>query len=761
VVTGRVTTYGGVATGDALPSSRPKAGTWLVRWVLIAVLCAVGAAWSSPARADPTDSILTYGCDPPLPRTTANCAIWHTSPVNLRWTLVDPNFTPVPGTNCDATSISQDTQGTNITCAVEDAFSTVVQKTVKLRVDQTAPSVSGATPARPADKAGWWNHSVAWLFAGSDATSGLAGCDTVTYSGPDSGSGDVAGSCRDNAGNAATGHVAVKYDATPPSVTGATSARPADKNGWWNHSVNWVFTGSDATSGLSSCDTVTYSGPDSATGDVPGDCRDNAGNAATGHKAIKYDDAPPTLTSPVPGRPPDFGSWWNHPVTIAFAATDATSGIASCDSVAYAGPDNSAADVAGSCRDVAGNVAGTHSTVKYDATPPTITAVTTDRPPDLDGWWNHPVEVALAGSDATSGIAGCDTVTYSGPDVAAHDVAGSCSDRAGNSSTATTAIKYDATAPTITSVSPERPPDYDGWWNHPVKVAFAGTDQLSGLAYCDTIVYSGSDTPSADVTGNCTDRAGNAATGRLEVKYDDQPPVLEPLPPEVGSNQAVVHWSASPDAVLTEVRRSPGIGDTPVSTVYSGTGSAFSDSGVKNDETYTYSIVARDAAANVASVTVALTPREAAPTPVPDSAPVVVPAQGGVPATVPESNGGARAPLPLPRLKWRRVKGATYYNVQLFRGKRKILSAWPRSTQLQLKARWTFRGRVMRLSAGNYRWYVWPGFGKRSARRYGRLLVERRLTWSPSGSAASRHAVTHPSPPQRAKAALARGRLSQ
>jgi hypothetical protein len=35
----------------------------------------------------------------------------------------------------------------------------------------------------------------------------------------------------------------------------------------------------------------------------------------------------------------------------------------------------------------------------------------------------------------------------------------------------------------------------------------------------------------------------------------------------------------------------------------------------------------------------------------------------------------------------------------------------------------------MRLTPGRYHWYVWPGFGKRSDRRYGRLLVSRQLTF--------------------------------
>ena len=75
-----------------------------------------------------------------------------------------------------------------------------------------------------------------------------------------------------------------------------------------------------------------------------------------------------------------------------------------------------------------------------------------------------------------------------------------------------------------------------------------------------------------------------------------------------------------------------------------------------------------------------------------------------------------------PMLRWRGVSGATYYNVQLYRGGRKVLSAWPTRTRLQLRSRWRFTGRVERLKPGTYRWYAWPGYGRAADRRYGRLL---------------------------------------
>ena len=82
---------------------------------------------------------------------------------------------------------------------------------------------------------------------------------------------------------------------------------------------------------------------------------------------------------------------------------------------------------------------------------------------------------------------------------------------------------------------------------------------------------------------------------------------------------------------------------------------------------------------------------------------------------------GARVTGP-PLLRWRPVRGASYYNVQLYRGGRKVLTTWPVRTRLQLKLRWRFNGRAQRLEPGLYRWYVWPGYGQASARRYGRLL---------------------------------------
>jgi hypothetical protein len=93
------------------------------------------------------------------------------------------------------------------------------------------------------------------------------------------------------------------------------------------------------------------------------------------------------------------------------------------------------------------------SVIKIDREPPTGVAASLSRAPDFNGWFNHPVGVSWHGGDATSGIASCSAVTYSGPDKASAPIGGSCTDKAGNSASAPVSINYDATAPVLSKVS--------------------------------------------------------------------------------------------------------------------------------------------------------------------------------------------------------------------------------------------------------------------------------------------------------------------
>jgi hypothetical protein len=349
----------------------------------------------------------------------AGAGSWYRGPVTVTFTVtagaaVSGNC---PSAGTTSISLTSETSPVNVWCAATLDGHTAAAST-PIGIDMTAPAITGAAPTRGADANGWYNHAVAVAYTGTDGLSGLAGCDVLTYGGPDSATAGVAGGkCRDGAGNesAAGPAVGFKYDGTAPTVGGGNPGRGPDSGSWYNKPVDVAFAGADGLSGIAGCSSGTYSGPDGASASMSGSCSDLAGNTAGGSFALSYDSTPPDITGANPARPPDANGWHNHPVSFAFAATDDTSGVESCGSPTYSGPDRAEASVSGSCRDHAGNSASKAFPLKYDATPPEVTGATADRAPDGGGWYNHAFTLAFQGRDAVSGVDSCASVTVDGP----------------------------------------------------------------------------------------------------------------------------------------------------------------------------------------------------------------------------------------------------------------------------------------------------------------------------------------------------------
>jgi hypothetical protein len=81
-----------------------------------------------------------------------------------------------------------------------------------------------------------------------------------------------------------------------------------------------------------------------------------------------------------------------------------------------------------------------------------------------------------------------------------------------------------------------------------------------------------------------------------------------------------------------------------------------------------------------------------------------------------------------PVVDWVPVKNATYYNMQVWRDGRKLLSVWPLGSRYRLRSSWTFQGRRHMLSGGRVTVYVWAGFGPKAAAHYGPLYGQTRFT---------------------------------
>jgi len=268
----------------------------------------------------------------------------------------------------------------------------------------------------------------------------------------------------------------------------------------------------------------------------------------------------------------------------------------------------------------------------------------------------------------------------------------------GKATAVTRVLKIDATPPTGVTARLSRPPDFQGWYNHPVTIRWSGTDATSGIAHCSTGTYRGPDTGAAIANGGCLDRAGNSAALPVHLAYDATPPVLSKITEESTDQGDTLRWTSTSPSDRIVIHRAVR-GRKARTTVFKGSAGAgaFTDTKVRPGTQYVYSLRSFDEAGNastVRSLAALLTVLTLRKTPF-------------VPLAAPS-----------PTLRWGPVRGASYYNVQLFRGSKRIYSAWPKMHQIGLPASWKWSGHLFRLTTGRYRWYVWAGFGARKVARY-------------------------------------------
>ena len=276
---------------------------------------------------------------------------------------------------------------------------------------------------------------------------------------------------------------------------------------------------------------------------------------------------------------------------------------------------------------------------------------------------------------------------------------GSCTDNAGNTGSGGVEIPYDSTAPEVTGAQADRPADANGWWNRAVSFQFVGSDAGSGVASCTTASYGGPDAPTAAVSGTCTDNAGHtSAPKQHRFKYDATPPSLSNVVVQAGNKFALLKWKISNDVASVRVTRKPGRAGEEQSVVFSGKADFFKDTGIDNRASYEYVVAAADEAANGVEQ---------------KATAVALPALYSPAA-------GARVRPPIV-LEWLSIERATYYNVQVWCKKRKLITTWPKRTRLVIPRRGKLGGRSYVLPRAACRWYVFPGFGRFAERRFGRV----------------------------------------
>src|ERR671915_169368 len=414
-------------------------------------------------------------------------------------------------------------------------------------------------------------------------------------------------------------------------------------------------------------------------------------------------EAVPSVSFKCTPAPQNCSGWYRSDVTIEWTVVPANSVVDGCTRRTIT-IDTSGANQVCVADDGEAGVA-VDFRIKLDKTAPVVTGGAPARGADVNGWYNHAVPIAFSGSDQTSGIAACTSTTYGGPDSTAASLAGKCTHNAGNvSSPFPHGVKNDETAPLVAGASPERASNAAGWFNRPVRFDVAGIDATAGIADCPAVTYGGADSATASFTGICRDQAGNTASRTFGLKYDSTPPPILGLEATIGDRRVALDWTTTADAESLEIARTPGRGSEPTSVVFRGPGERFVDRTVRNGVRYVYELRLGDAAGNGGSRTVSAVP--------------------GYRLVSPAVVRVERPPL----LRWTPVRGARYYNLQVFRGGRKILSVWPSRPRYKLTRRWSYGGKIRRLVPGRYRWRVWPGYGPRSKGDYGKQIGPRTFT---------------------------------
>ncbi len=399
--------------------------------------------------------------------------------------------------------------------AVDNAGNSASATVGPINIDKTPPTVTASASPEP-NANGWNNTNVTVSFSGDDALSGIAACDPAVVLSSEGAGQSATGSCTDKAGNIASATASgINIDKTPPTISTALDKSPAS-TGWFNGSTGAPtvsFTCSDNLSGLAGDCPDDYTFGEGENQSYFRTISDKAGNSASaGVSNIDVDLTAPEISGSADPEANAYG-WNNTNVAVTFTCSDGTSGIASCGPNATLTAEGAGQYVTGSAVDNAGNSASaTVGPINIDKTPPTVTASASPAP-NAYGWNNTDVTVSFSGADALSGIAACDPAVVLSDEGAGQSATGSCTDKAGNSASATASgINIDKTAPSITwSNGPQDGASYY-YGFVPAAPTCTAEDALSGLAGDCTISGYGTTVGSHTLTAAASDKAGNVKT---------------------------------------------------------------------------------------------------------------------------------------------------------------------------------------------------------------------------------------------------------
>jgi hypothetical protein len=393
------------------------------------------ATWS----ADVTPPLLT-----PMLSGSLGSGGWYVGDVQFYWSKDDPDFGILTQTGCEPHTIATDTSGSEFVCTVT-SYGGATTKSVTIKRDTVPPdtAISGAPAA--------YSRTATAQFSleGTDATAGVAAfecsldgaafasCEsTVSYAALSDGTHTFAARAVDNAGHRdpapATHTWEIETDDTPPTIVPSVTGELGSE-GWYvgNVQIGWDVSddGSAVTSG-NGCSPFTLTTDTPSAGFT---CNaESAGGSASRTVTVQRDATAPQIVAAATTEA-NVAGWYNDDVTVAFACSDATSGIVACAGAQRLEGEGVLASSAATITDRAGNRATSNQvTAKIDRTAPTLAPAVSPGTVLLNGT----ASAAANGGDGLSGIAGESCAVLATGSIGTKTVSCTVTDRAGNSASA-------------------------------------------------------------------------------------------------------------------------------------------------------------------------------------------------------------------------------------------------------------------------------------------------------------------------------------
>ena len=232
---------------------------------------------------------------------------------------------------------------------------------------------------------------------------------------------------------------------------------------------------------------------------------------------------------------------------------------------------------------------------------------------------------------------------------------------------------------------PARAPDANGWYNQPLAVHLQRRPTPPRRSRpVRRPTYAGPDNPNASVSGTCTrQRRELRPSASYALKYDATPSKLSSVPSSRQASQwrsSTGSWPGSRRSIqVASARAGPeGRGRRASSSRGARPANGTIDRGLRPGREYHYQLTATDAAANKATKTLDFSPAE-------------------------RCSSRLRASASPRRLSssGRQVRGASYYNVILVRGRR-VFSAWPVQRAPAVAARLDVPRASLQTAVGHY-----------------------------------------------------------